>query len=82
MLTQNQRSNFLTALKSYKRKYLKDKYSELDESATRLMINSFLTEVLGYQELDEIKTEYAIKAIDEKYHEHEDVVNFIRSVIS
>ena len=33
----------------------------LDESATRLMINSFLTDVLNYEELDEIKTEYAIK---------------------
>lgn len=61
MLTETQRKNFISALKTYKRKYLKDKYFELDESATRLMINSFLTDVLGYAELDEIKTEFAIK---------------------
>ena len=61
MLTEAQRKVFITALKNYKKKYLINKYLELDESATRLMINSFLTEVLGYAELDEIKTEFAIK---------------------
>ena len=76
MLTENQRKEFITNLKSYKKRYLVDKYSELDESATRLMINSFLTEVLGYAELDEIKTEYTIKGtyadyviqLDKKQH--------------
>lgn len=61
MLTDLQRKNFVSELKKFKRKYLKEKYLELDESATRLMINSFLTEVLEYKELDEIKTEQAIK---------------------
>ena len=61
MLTEGQKKQFLTAIKAYKKKYLQEKYSDLDESATRLMINSFLTEVLGYAELDEIKTEYSIK---------------------
>lgn len=48
-------------LKKYKRRYLQKQYFELDESATRLMINSFLTDVLGYVELDDIKTEYRIR---------------------
>lgn len=61
MLTEKQRKEYITALKSFKRKYLVKKHMGLDESATRLMINSFLTSVLGYEELDEIKTEYAIK---------------------
>lgn len=76
MLTEVQKKQFQTALKNYKKKYIQDKYLELDESATRLMINSFLTEVLGYAELDEIKTEYSIKGtyadyviqLDKKQH--------------
>jgi len=61
MLTELQKKVFLTELKNYKKRYLIKKYLELDESATRLMINTFLTNVLGYTELDEIKTEYSIK---------------------
>lgn len=49
-------------LKDYKRKYLRKEFSALDESATRIMTNNFLTEILGYQELEEIKTEYRIKS--------------------
>lgn len=51
----------LSALKSYRTKYLAEKYSELDEAATRLMINAFLTEILGFVSLDEVKTEYMIR---------------------
>ena len=61
MLTEKQKKEYLSAFRAYKRKYLVEKYMELDESATRLMINSFLCDVLDYVELDEIKTEYAIK---------------------
>ena len=76
MLTETQRKIFVTQLKNYKKKYLVDKYFELDESATRLMINSFLSNVLGYAELDEVKTEYTIKGtyadyviqLDKKQH--------------
>ncbi|MEJ0104199.1 MAG: type I restriction enzyme HsdR N-terminal domain-containing protein [Bacteroidota bacterium] len=34
---------------------------ELDESGTRLMINRFLSDVLGYKQIEEIRTEYMIK---------------------
>lgn len=61
MPTETQRGQLYKKLRSYKKKYLIKRYSNLDESATRLMVNSFLTEVLGYTELDEIKTEYTIK---------------------
>ena len=61
MLTELQRKLFVSELKKFKRKYLKEKYFEMHESDTRLMINSFLVDVLGYAELDEIKTEQAIK---------------------
>lgn len=61
MLTETQRKAFVSSLKEYRKRYLLKKYSELDESDTRLMINYFLTDVLGYKELEEIKTEYAIK---------------------
>jgi hypothetical protein len=49
-------------LKDYKRKYLRKEFSSLDESATRIMTNNFLTELLGYLELVEIKTEYRIRS--------------------
>lgn len=61
MATIKQIKEFEKKLKTYGSQYLKKQYSELDESATRLMINSLLTNVLGYIELDEIKTEYRIK---------------------
>jgi hypothetical protein len=41
---------------------MRKEFSKLDESATRIMTNYFLTEILGYQELEEIKTEYRIKS--------------------
>ena len=55
MATDLQRTKVLESLKSYKRRYMKKEFGELDESATRIMINAFLTEVLGYKELNEIK---------------------------
>ena len=61
MPTQNQIDQLYKRLKEFKRKYLKKAYSDLDESATRLMVNSLLTEVLGYTELEDIKTEYRIR---------------------
>ncbi len=50
----------LSALKLYKKRYI-DSYTELDESGTRLMVNSFLSEILGFTPIEEIKTEYMIK---------------------
>lgn len=62
MATENQINQLSNTLKNYKRKYLKKEFSSLDESATRIMVNNFLTELLGYQELVEIKTEYRIRS--------------------
>lgn len=62
MATDKQLQVLKEQLKSYKRRYLRKEFSELDESATRIMINNFLTEILGYQELEEIKTEYRIRS--------------------
>jgi hypothetical protein len=61
MATQLQIEQMVKQLKDYKRKYIKKTFSDLDESGTRIMINAFLTQVLGYTELDEIKTEYNIR---------------------
>ena len=60
MPTQNQTKAFLKKLKTYRNKYLKSKYADFDESATRLMINAFLTDLLGFTELEEIRTEHMI----------------------
>lgn len=60
-LTEIQRKDYISSLKDYKKNYLKEEYFSLDESATRIMINNFLTNVLGYTELAEIRTEYSIK---------------------
>jgi len=62
MATEKQLQELRSNLKDYKRKYLKKEFSALDESATRIMTNNFLTEILGYQELVEIKTEYRIRS--------------------
>lgn len=61
MLTSSKKTKLLNALKSYKKKFLDRNLTELDESGTRLMINTFLSDVLGYLPIEEIKTEYMIK---------------------
>lgn len=62
MATDKQLQELRSKIKDYKRKYLKKEFSSLDESATRIMTNNFLTEILGYRELEEIKTEYRIRS--------------------
>jgi hypothetical protein len=61
MLTPSKKQKLLNALRAYKKKYLDIGINELDESGTRLLINSFLSDVLGYKPIEEIKTEYMIK---------------------
>jgi hypothetical protein len=61
MLTKSKQQQLLTSLKEYHRQYLKKANPDLDESATRIMINSFLTEVLGFTPIEEVKTEYMIR---------------------
>lgn len=62
MPTLHQKKQLEKRLREYRKKYLTRKQNlELDESGTRLMVNYFLTEVLGYIELEDIKTEYNIR---------------------
>jgi hypothetical protein len=61
MISSSKSEKMLLALKDYKKRYLTKNLSDLDESGTRIMINTFLTTILGYQELEEIKTEFMIK---------------------
>ena|SRR5438552_1957629 len=61
MLSESKRAKMLDALKSYKKKFLDKNVQELDESGTRILINHFLSEVLCYSPLEEIKTEYMIR---------------------
>ncbi len=61
MISASKLEKMQSALKDYKKRYLSKDLSDLDESGTRIMINTFLTSILGYQELEEIKTEYMIK---------------------
>lgn len=62
MATETQLRTLREQLKTYKRKYLRKEFSTLNEADTRIMTNSFLTEIMGYRELEEIKTEYRIKS--------------------
>ncbi len=62
MATDKQLHDLKEKLKTYKSKYLKKEFNNLDESATRIMTNSFLCDILGYQELTEVKTEYRIRS--------------------
>jgi len=61
MLTKSKKLKLLGQLKSYNKQFLKSKREELDESGTRLMINAFLTDVLGFTAIEEVKTEYMIR---------------------
>lgn len=61
MLTALKQQKLFNSLKAYRKEFLDGNIKELDESGTRIMINRFLSEVLGYKQLEEIKTEYMIK---------------------
>ena len=60
-LSESKKVKLIAALKEYRKKFFSKSIGDLDESGTRLMINSLLSDVLCYQSLEEIKTEYMIK---------------------
>lgn len=61
MPTEHQRMQLEKRIREYRKKYLTKKQNfDVNESATRIMVNYFLTDVLQYEELEEIKTEYNI----------------------
>lgn len=62
MPTQPQITKVEKGLREYRKRFLtKQQNLEVDESTTRIMVNALLTDVLGYAELDDIKTEYNIR---------------------
>ncbi len=61
MITKAKTSKLLQAVKDYKKQYLDKGLGELDESGTRLLINDFLTKILCYKMIEEVKTEYMIR---------------------
>lgn len=61
MLSSSKKKKLQQALKDYNKKYLSNKFEDLDESGTRIMVNTFLTNVLGFTSIEEIKTEYMIR---------------------
>ncbi|MGC4103752.1 type I restriction enzyme HsdR N-terminal domain-containing protein [Ferruginibacter sp.] len=61
MLTATKLQKLTDNLKSYHKRFLSGNRTELDESGTRIMINHFLSDVLGYAPLEEVRTEYMIK---------------------
>ena len=61
MLSTQKLLKFTQSIKEYKKKFLDKPLGELDESGTRLLINHFLTDMLSYETLSEVKTEYMIK---------------------
>lgn len=61
MLTEVKFQKLVESIKGYNKRFLSGNIIELDESGTRIMINHFLTDVLGYAALEEVRTEYMIK---------------------
>lgn len=62
MPTQFQEKACEKALREYRKKYLSRKENlNADEATARIMINNFLSQVLGYLETIDISTEYTIK---------------------
>ena len=60
MITESQKKKFTEKVTEYKKRYINKQIMQLDESSTRIMINYFLVDVLGYAELKDIKTEFRI----------------------
>ena len=61
MLTNSKKQKLLASLKAFQKQYFSKNLADLDESGTRLLVNELLTNVLGYQTIEEIKTEYMIR---------------------
>lgn len=61
MLNKAKHTKLLEASKKYCKQYMGGHITDLDESGTRLMINHFLTDVLCFAPIEEIKTEYMIR---------------------
>lgn len=61
MLSESKKQKLVENVKLYIKKFLSGSITDLDESGTRIMINHFLTDVLGYTALEEVRTEYMIK---------------------
>jgi Type I restriction enzyme R protein N terminus (HSDR_N) len=61
MLTETKKAKLHDNLKAYHKRFLNGNITDLDESGTRIMINHFLTDVLGFVALEEVRTEYMIK---------------------
>lgn len=61
MLSDIKNQKFTENLKAYIKRFLNGSITDLDESGTRIMINHFLTDVLGFTALEEVRTEYMIK---------------------
>lgn len=62
MLTTSKKQRLLQDLKSFQKKYFgKKDLGDLDESGTRLLVNDLLSNVLGFESIEEIKTEYMIR---------------------
>jgi hypothetical protein len=76
MLTTVKRQKLIASLKDYRKKFLDGKITELDESGTRIMINSFLADVLGFKQLEEIKTEYMIRGTYADYMVQVDKIRY------
>ena len=61
MLSSSKKRILESAISDYQKKYLGKKYVDLDESGVRIMVNDFLSDVLGFLSIEEIKTEYMIR---------------------
>jgi hypothetical protein len=62
MLSTSKKQKLFQDLKSFQKKYFGKKVlGDLDESGTRLLVNDLLNNVLGFESIEEIKTEYMIR---------------------
>lgn len=63
MATQNQKAQFEKRIREYRKRYLTKKENlKLNEQGTRVLVDHFLTDVLGYTDFEDIKREYVIKS--------------------
>ena len=61
MLNSSKKQKLFLNLKAFQKQYFTKTLEDLDESGKRLLVNELLTNVLVYQTIEEIKTEYMIR---------------------
>jgi hypothetical protein len=84
MLSRTVLENIDKSLDNYRHNYLINKFNNLNEASTKLIINHLITDVLGYSEIEDIRAESSVASgyMDYviKLDDHELIVVEVKSI--